>query len=312
MNVSGKRKKIIWRFSDGRAGHDAQSMGLVSALSELVDCEYHDIALPLPFNNYAWGLIKRFPHVLELPDPDLSIGAGHASHGPMLLARHVRGGKILVLMKPSLPTAFFDICLIPWHDLTAQADNIIRTEGPLNSLRPGSNISSAQGLILVGGKSKHFDWDDARLLEQINTVLAQTNISWTLSDSPRTAASTRARLQSIKSDRLDYLSIADKNEATLSDLFQKAGTVWVSEDSMAMVYESLSTGAAVGILSVPKKPGSRLAGVASSLSEKKLVTLFADWSRGQALSPPALPLSESARCALTVANSLGWTTTTSS
>lgn len=308
LNVSGEQKKIIWRFSDGRAGHDAQSMGFVRALSELVDCESYDIGLPFPFSNYAYGLIKKFPRVLELPDPDLAIGAGHASHGPLLLARYVRGGKALVFMKPSLPAAFFDICLIPWHDKTVQASNIIHTEGPLNSLRPSSNLSAKKGLILVGGKSKHFDWNDEHVLKQINIVLAQPTISWTVADSPRTPASTRALLQDIKNDRFHYLSSADKNEAALSDLFQKAGVIWVSEDSMSMIYESLSTGAAIGILSVPKAQDSRLAGVTSSLSEKKLVTLFDDWSTGQALVPPTKPLLESQRCALAVASLLGWST----
>ncbi|MFT7460546.1 MAG: mitochondrial fission protein ELM1 [Planctomycetota bacterium] len=306
LSAGIERNKVIWRFSDARPGHDAQSKGLVLALSKRIGCDHHDILTPLPFASFAWSLLKKFPPAINLPDPDLLVGAGHATHIPMLMARHVRGGKALVLMKPSLPTAFFDICLIPEHDKFKAADNILTTTGPLNLLSPSKQLSSSQGLILIGGESKHFVWDNERLRGHLAAILKNTSNNWIIADSPRTPKSTRALLQKFISDKVRYLPFADESGSGVVELLQSAGTVWVSEDSMSMIYEALSTGAAVGILPVTKTNKSRLADVAESLANKKLLTLFDDWLSNKILLPPATTLNESARCADVLINRLGW------
>ncbi len=306
MNAGGERKKVFWRFSDGRAGHDAQSLGLVSALSDLINCDCHDIHLPIPLSSYGRGLLNLYPVISGLPDPDLLIGAGHASHIPLLLAQRVHGGQTLVLMKPSLPTQFFNLCLIPEHDKVRAADNILITEGPLNLLHPSPRLSFDHGLILVGGKSKHFNWDRQNLQQQILPVLEQNAINWTITDSPRTPETTRTFLRSLHKGKVKYLPYNDKNSVGLIALMEKAAIVWVSEDSMSMIYEALSSGAAVGILRVPKKNNGRLAEVAPTLADKQLLTLFDAWHSGQALKPPVTVLAEAERCARLLPGQLGW------
>lgn len=306
MNAPAERNKVIWRFSDGRAGHDSQSKGLASALGALLGCDCYDLRLPVSLSGYGWGLLKKFPLARDLPDPDLLIGAGHATHLPMLLARYARGGRALVLMKPSLPAQLFDLCLIPEHDRVNSANNIIPTVGPLNLLRAGGQLSSDRGLILIGGESKHFVWDADHLLQQLKQIIEREDIYWTIADSPRTAASTRKHLQTLNNDRIDYIAYGDTNSPGLGDLLQQAATVWVSEDSMSMIYEALSTGAAVGVIRVPRKSRSRLTGVAQSLAEKRMLVLFDEWLSGQALAAPASALSESRRCALAISERFGW------
>ena len=82
--------------------------------------------------------------------------------------------------------------------------------------------------------------------------------------------------------------------------------MWVSEDSMSMIYEALSTGASVGLLQTDEKPKSRLGKVAQSLAEKKLLTVFDEWQSSQQLLPPSRILSESTRCADLLVERLGW------
>jgi uncharacterized protein len=260
----------------------------------------------MPFSSYGWCLLKKLPFVSHLPDPDLLVGAGHACHIPMLMTRRVCGGRTLVLMMPSLPTRFFDLCLIPEHDRPKEAENILPTVGPLNQLSCSKHLSSDTGLMLIGGESKHFSWDEKRLHQQLLDIIERDDINWTITDSPRTPASTRVLLQALNKGKVNYLPFADKTASALPDLLQRAGTVWVSEDSMSMIYEALSTGAAVGILRVQRKNEGRLAQVAQSLANKGLLTLFDDWLSGQALVPPAQPLSESIRCAEAVLERLGW------
>ncbi|MEZ5574345.1 MAG: ELM1/GtrOC1 family putative glycosyltransferase [Candidatus Competibacteraceae bacterium] len=83
------------------------------------------------------------------------------------------GARAVVLMRPSLPLALFDLCLIPEHDTPpVRANVVLATRGALNRIQPSSNLESRQGLLLIGGPSAHFGWDDAGLRAQIAAVLA--------------------------------------------------------------------------------------------------------------------------------------------
>ncbi len=297
---------VIWRFSDGRAGHDSQSEGITSALKDRLDCECHEINVPLSFSSYCWGFIRKLPAVSHLPDPDLLVGAGHACHFPMLLSRHVRGGRALVLMKPSLPTRLFDLCLIPKHDRFEPNPNVISTEGPLNILRPCSSLSIDHGLILIGGESQHFNWDEQKLFKQVLQILNSEDLNWTITDSPRTPLATKSLLQTLHKDKVTYVPFTANQDSALPDLLDKSAVIWVSEDSMSMIYEALSTGASVGVLRIPEKAHSRLADVAPSLAKKQLLTLFDDWLLNKSLSPPINILTESARCADILIERYAW------
>ena len=85
--------RVVWRFSDGKAGHDSQSQGLVDALQRCMDIDCYDIAVAKGAA-LDW-LRQRFPAGELLPDPWLVIGAGHATHLPLLAARRARGRKKL-------------------------------------------------------------------------------------------------------------------------------------------------------------------------------------------------------------------------
>ena len=81
--------RIVWRFSDGKPGHDNQSLGLVDALQQRTRRETYDIPVR-PGAGLDW-MFGRFPAGSLLPDPWLIIGAGHSTHLPLLAARRARG-----------------------------------------------------------------------------------------------------------------------------------------------------------------------------------------------------------------------------
>lgn len=302
MTAIAESKRVIWRFTDGRAGHDAQSTGLVSALSRAKHCQAFDVTTPFNPSFYFPALCKQAPGLAHLPDPDLLVGAGHATHLPMLACRFVRKGRIVVIMKPSLPASLFDLCLIPEHDQTAAAGNILLTAGPLNNIQAQDNTSPEHNLVLIGGPSKHFNWSDSEIQKQLELVLAGDG-PWLASDSPRTPRSMRNLLKDMEGDRLRYCPYEQHPAA---GLLEKAGSVWVSEDSMSMIYEALSSGAAVGVLAVPPRGRSRLAAVANKLSEKRLITRFRDWQDSRSLIAPRQALQESTRVAGVIVDELGW------
>ena len=64
---------VIWRLTDGKPGHDNQSLGLVEALGRLVEVDarnFHCTRLP--------------PAGTQLPPPAFVIGAGRTTQKPLL------------------------------------------------------------------------------------------------------------------------------------------------------------------------------------------------------------------------------------
>ena len=185
----------IWRFFDGKAGHRSQILGLSEAIGRRCPVICNDIPITDRIRGLKCLLPGRLQSLDALPLPTLLIGAGHATHIPLLATRRRFGGKIIVLMKPSLPLWMFDVCLIPVADeLRRIPPNVIVTEGALNRVRPSDTLDPRRGLILIGGPSDHFGWSDEGVLSQIAAVInGSPEIEWTLTTSRRTPASFMAR-----------------------------------------------------------------------------------------------------------------------
>ncbi len=239
-----------------------------------------------------------FPPGQGLPAPDLILGAGHGTHLALLAARRARGGRAIVLMRPSLPLACFDLCLVPEHDNVADSEHLLTTRGPLNAAEPSQRHRPERGLILVGGPSRHYDWDQETLLEQVCMLLQrQPEMEWTLGDSRRTPDTTRERLAALATGRVRFQPHQECAPGWLAQEMAAAGQIWVSEDSASMLYEALTAGAATGVLQVPPKGPSRVRRGVESLLQQGLIIPFSGWLAGQRPAPPAQPFDEAGRVA---------------
>ncbi|MEX2524542.1 MAG: mitochondrial fission ELM1 family protein [Gammaproteobacteria bacterium] len=294
---------ILWGITDGRAGHLTQLQGLCSALARQRDCEYHELPVPPLSETLPDLALGRARFTSALPDPDILIGAGHASHLPMLCARRARGGKTVVLMRPSLPRRCFDICILPEHDGVPETDNVILSRGPINNVLPAQERKDF-GVILAGGPSRHYRWDDDTMLQQIATVIDRDPRRWLIADSPRTPSSMSKALAELAGRTVDFLSWPRTPANWLRDRLGECDTVWVSEDSMSMVYEALTGGAGTGLLEVPPRRNSRIVRAMKSLAESGDVTRFGDW-HGDPLPLPRRTYNEAERCAGKLLHQLG-------
>lgn len=294
---AGERPLVVWRFADGKPGHDNQSRGLLGALSKDVALDVHELT-PLP-RRQALGrwLRRRYPQADSLPDPDLIVGAGHATHWSMLAARRARGGRVIVLMRPSLPLSWFDLCVIPAHDRPPQRRNVLITQGVLNTIQPGADRDRGRGLILIGGPSRHYRWDEAALLAQVREVIARMPLQWQVGTSRRTPSSTEQQLAALNAERVPLVPWRDTAPDWLPQQLARAEVVWVSVDSVSMVYEALTAGAACGLLELPATGGGRVRAGVESLVAQGMVTRFGQWQRGASLQPAPGPFNEAQRCA---------------
>ena len=287
---------VIWAFTDGKPGHENQTRGLVSALGKQIPVEVHWIMVGSAVRTLWQALRGGFPPA-GLPAAQLLIGAGHATHVPMLLARRARGGHVVVLMKPSLPLSWFDLCVAPQHDGVSAA-NVFNTRGALNAVTPEGNKDAASGLILLGGASRHYGWSDSAIVAQVAAIVqTDTAVRWTLTTSRRTPPRTLELLHAIAARNLTIVQWEQTDSNWLPTRLASAARIWVSEDSVSMVYEALTSGAATGLLQVPRQHVSRISRGMAALADDRLITRFADWQKGAPLAVPANPFNEAARAA---------------
>lgn len=289
----------IWILSDGKPGHENQSLGLTEALGRRREVRISKIKLGGK-NSHLSCLKTAWLASEALRPPGLIIGAGHATHAAMLGLTRKTGVPCVLLMKPTLPSAFFDLCLIPEHDLRGRrgADCVIPTKGALNRVPPPGTAPRHGGLILLGGPSASHGWDAEALRSAIDAiVLAGKDRPWRITDSRRSPAGCLEAL-SRACPALAAYPHASTGRDWLPQRLAEAAEVWVTEDSVSMIYEALSSGARVGLLPAPalKKSGRIARGIAR-LVDEGFVTRFADWSPDSDLSAPPRILREADRCA---------------
>jgi mitochondrial fission protein ELM1 len=290
---------VVWRFSDGKSGHDNQSLGLVDALQRHTRIQSYDI--PVKPRSGRHLLLGRFPDGALLPDPWLIIGAGHATHLPMLAARRARGGKTAVLMRPELPRSLFDLCVIPEHDRPGPAANVLVTKGSLNRMQAVSIQARDRGLLMVGGPSRHYRWDHGSVVEQIAGVIRFSPVRhWVLTTSRRTPPGFAEQVRQMIFNRNLKLTIAswrDTGDQWLLAQLRRCCCTWVTEDSVSMIYEALTAGLPVGLLAVPPRRNDRVVNGVRQLAAERNVMTYSSWSAGHPLPRPPRIFDEANRVA---------------
>lgn len=286
------RAVVVWQWTDGRRGHERQCEGLVAALERRVDVDHHLLPITASALRRGFGFLAgSLPACQELPDPDLIIGAGRRCGWPLLTARRVRGGHTICIMRPQLPRRCFDLCIIPRHDGVPAGTHVIVSEGPLNPMRPAATRETELGVILLGGPSAHHDWHDETMLSQIAQLRAHTaGLRWLVTDSRRSPPSLAASLATMPD--VEFMDHRLAPNDWLPGVLSRAAQVWVSADSVSMIYEALSAGAPVGVLAVPTRRVDRITAVADDLLARGHVMSLADAARGSARSPLLLQEAE--------------------
>ncbi|MBT9568331.1 MAG: mitochondrial fission ELM1 family protein [Thiobacillus sp.] len=286
---------IVWIISDGKPGHLNQSLGLAEALARAAPTEVFTFRALPRYRAWLASLLKRLPGD-DFPAPDLILGAGHATHLSILAARRAFAGRSVVLMNPTLPRRWFDLCIIPQHDAVAADERTLLTEGALNRVRPSARLEADRGLLLMGGVSPHFDWDNDALSLQIKSILARTpDMHWTLTTSRRTPADFLSYLPA--APNLEIIPHTDTAPNWLPAQLARCGTVWVTPDSASMVFEALTAGADVGVFDLPVRPKSRVGRAIAQLADAQRITRFVTWCAHGTLHRNEHPLAEADRCA---------------
>jgi mitochondrial fission protein ELM1 len=266
----------VWAVSDGRAGIEAQVVGLSEALARLVPCD-------VTIKRVGWtGRIGRLPWWLNLlpkrwltPEsgiptgkegewPDVWVAAGRATLPLSIRAKRWSGGKTYVvqIQDPRVPAHMFDLVIPPKHDRLT-GDNVLPITGSPHRVTASKleteyaafadiidPLPRPRVAVLVGGKSKAFDLSSeraAQIAHAIQIPLEQDGGSLLMTFSRRTPDPARALMAA----RLRHLPGMVWNGEGPNPYFAflaAADYILVTEDSTNMATEAASTGKPVFVL----------------------------------------------------------------
>jgi mitochondrial fission protein ELM1 len=293
-------------LGDGKPGHENQSLGLAEALGRLRACDVRR----LPLGGISrWMRVSRAMKLASAwPKPDLLLGAGHATHWTLFRLASKLRARSVVLMKPSLPVGWFDLCIAPAHDFpgTRPPENVVTTMGAMNRVPFDPEARRSGGVMLVGGPSASHGWDEEGMLARLEDVVADAAPGyWRLTTSRRTPAGMLARLRE-RLSAVEVWSCEDTGPDWVPARLGEVAEAWVTADSVSMVYEALSSGARVGLLPVPEKiPDSRVLRGLADLLDRGFLTGYETWRAGRTLAAPPHVLREADRCAALVLERTG-------
>lgn len=290
-------------LSDGRPGHENQSVGLALALERRCGATQELVKLDPQAPLWTRMRAASATGVVQGEDaratPDLVIATGHRTHLPLWWAARRLGARSIVIMRPSLPAFCFDLVIAPRHDFPSAAVDGPRrllTHGALNRVPEDLPPKEARGLVLLGGPSRHHGWDGARLAGMIAQVLStRPDLAWVVADSRRTPAGYLAELQPPPGLRVEKVGHAGTAPGWLAGELARASVVWVTADSVSMAHEAVTAGACTGVLPVPAAGGGgggRPARAVAGLIAAGLVAEFPGTP-----PRPSRPFNEAGRCA---------------
>jgi mitochondrial fission protein ELM1 len=273
MDAADQPLLNIWAVSDGRAGIEAQAVGLADAVARLRPAQVtiKRIAWKAPFGRLPWGLI---PPRLALepgsgvapPWPDVWIAAGRATLPLSTRIRRWSQGKTFVVQTqdPRTDLKPFDLVIPPVHD-GLSGRNVLPIIGAPNRMTPERMASELARFrtridplprprvaLIVGGTSKAFDLPPARaaqMADEVARAVAAASGSLLVSFTRRTPEPARR----ILSERLGALPgwIWDETgENPYAAFLAAADAILITEDSTNLATDAAATGKPVHVLAM--------------------------------------------------------------
>ncbi|KJV37757.1 mitochondrial fission ELM1 family protein [Acinetobacter brisouii] len=249
-------------ISDGKAGHRSQALGLYQAMQrQHADCSFQEISIAdLPILSLIGSIFSRKCAQLE-QTPTFIFGVGSHTHLRVwLMGKVYPHAKTVILMKPSLPLSFFDYAVIPEHDAVPASNKVIVTQGALNPIVNQQRHQTNRILIALGGSSKRHGWNAEKVLTAIQGITEQQpQATIILTTSRRTPSDFLTQLQQQSyAAQLQIFPVEQTPQGWIFEEMQKAEAVWVTEDSVSMLFEALTAGCRVGLIEIDRLKQDRI------------------------------------------------------
>tara|TARA_B100000965_G_scaffold329187_1_gene292560 strand:+ start:1 stop:717 length:717 start_codon:yes stop_codon:yes gene_type:complete len=197
----------------------------------------------------------------------------------MLKAKKNRqGAKTIVLMKPSLRlTQCFDIAIVPDMDkyYLGIPKNVITTKGVLSKYSD-QEIDRRKGLMVIGGKSRHFHFRKKVVQQQIEWLLNDKfdDYQWKITTSPRSPNMPTPKHKG----NAEFFNWKETSSDWLSKEMQTNELTFITPESVSVLYEALSTKTQVYVFDHEKHASEH--GESSTKVSKNIDRLKNDGSLG--------------------------------
>lgn len=303
----------IWAVSDGRAGIEAQALGLAEAVARLrpAHITIKRIVWKAGLGRLPWRLIPPAALAgdpIEAPFPDIWIAAGRATLPiSTRMLRWAEGRTFVVQTQhPRAPLSRFDLVVPPQHDGLA-GPNVFPILGAPNRLNPeklGMEFARFEGrlgplprprvALIVGGKSHAHDLPADRaavLAAGVASALEANGGSLLLSFTRRTPPAARA----VMTQALQHLPgmIWDgSGDNPYFAFLGAADAILVTEDSTNLATDAASTGKPLFVLPVAGR-SAKLSRFHAELERRGIARRFT----GELAAAPYAPLAETDRAA---------------
>jgi len=298
-------------YYDGRIGHEKQTHGILNALLQRTSIDVMEKQHIVPSAQSAIINWARYLSAAVVPytksrhsgNIDLILGTGTHTHIPMLLLKRRRGGKVVTCMTPdALLRKRMDLCFVPVHDSVQPDLNIFTTIGPPGISTDKGIHESNRGLVLIGGiDNKSHVWNSEEVFSQVRVVIEKDALKkWTITSSRRTPEEMCVLLERFASEKpeVKFFRADETPRGWVEDAYDRNESVWVTADSISMVYEALTAGCQVGIFPMKwKKQNGKFQRSEQYLIEANMVTNFETWITGKSRMVKPKLLNEAARCA---------------
>lgn len=256
---------LSWVISDGRKGHEIQSLTLAKKMSKQVFV--HSFELKQPWATFAPRLFPGFgasinwtnnsqPAMNQCPDLIISTGRKAAAVGKWLKRKLFNKEKKITqwqILNPKDSPENYDLLFIPKHDQIT-GDNIINYTGSIHPFdqkwhqQQTSNNENKFNIALIIGNppDSYFKTDFVRELNQIRLIYPNQNILFC--GSPRLSHQHHIIIRSLLSERdICWLKKTD-GKNPYQQILQSCQHMFVTADSINMVNECASSRAQVSLL----------------------------------------------------------------
>ncbi|WP_347474017.1 ELM1/GtrOC1 family putative glycosyltransferase [Acinetobacter thermotolerans] len=263
--------------SDGKAGHRSQALGLYKAIQRQseIDVTFEEVPIEkLPVFGLFFSFRKnQYEAIKNTPDYIFGVGS-HTQLRVLLLGKVFPKAKTVILMKPNFPFTWFDHVVIPEHDGILEKGNVILTQGALNPIVNEGRHQKNRILIALGGSSKRHHWNEKKVLSAIQEIIENNrDADVVLTTSRRTPSDFLSTLKEAPfSSALQIFPVEKTPQGWIFEEMQKAEAVWVTEDSVSMIYEALTAGCKVGVIEIDRVKEDRITWSIEHLCQQKLVS----------------------------------------
>ena len=263
--------------SDGKAGHRSQAIGLYQAMQRqsIEAVTFEEILIDqLPILSLLLATFKQSTSAVA-QSPDYIFGVGsHTQLRVLLLGKVYPQAKTVIMMKPNFPFTWFNYAIIPEHDGVQASAHVITTQGALNPIVNEHRHQKNRILIALGGSSKRHQWNEEKVLASIDDIVknhSQAEIILTTSRRTPNIFLTHLNETPLAS-HLHIFPVEQTPQGWIFEEMQKAEAVWVTEDSVSMIFEALTAGCKVGVIEIDRVKEDRITLSIDQIIQSNLVS----------------------------------------